>query len=76
MRADKMIKDSNVDRKHALTQAKNEKRIINSKKTIDMNKKTIDSNNKTFTYLPNLDRQYGLSIFHFRRKVDKAVIDG
>ena len=69
MRVDKMIKDSNVDRKHALTQAKNEKRVINSKKT-------IDSNNKTFTYLPDLDRQYGLSIFHFRRKVDKAVRDG
>ena len=43
MRVDKMIKDTNVDRKHALTQAKNEKRIINSKKTIEMSKKKINN---------------------------------
>ena len=47
MRVDKMIKDTNVDRKHALAQAKNEKRIINSKKTIEMSKKKINNDNKT-----------------------------
>jgi hypothetical protein len=76
MRADKVIKDNNVDQKYALTQAKNEKRIINSKKTIDMNKKKINIDNKAFSYLSDLERQYGLSIFHFRQKLDKALIDG
>jgi hypothetical protein len=76
MRADKMIKDNNVDQKYALTQAKNEKRIINSKKTVYMNKKKINNDNKTLSYLSDLERQYGLSIFHFRQKLDKALIDG
>jgi len=76
MRADKMIKDNNLDQKHALTQAKNEKHIINSKKTIEMSKKKINNDNKTLAYLPDLERQYGLSIFHFRQKLDKALIDG
>ena len=43
MRADKMIKDNNLDQKHGLTQAKNEKRIINSKKIIEMSKKKINN---------------------------------
>ena len=76
MRVDKTIKDNNVDQKHALTQAKNEKRIINSKKTIEMSKKKINNDNKTLAYLPDLERQYGLSIYHFRQKLDKALIDG
>ena len=75
MRADKMIKDNNVDQKYVLTQAKNKKRIINSKKTIDMNKKKMNNDNKTFSYLSDLERQYGLSIFHSRQKLEKVAID-
>lgn len=67
--------NNNTDRKYALTQAKNEKPIINSKKTIDMNKKKINNDNKKFNYLSDLEKQYGLSIFHSRQKLDKVAID-
>ena len=70
-----MTKDDNADQKCALTQAQSEKRTINSRESVDMNKKKINNDNRVFNYLSDLERQYGLSIFHFRQKLDKIAID-